>query len=336
MLFQAVGWPVLSAGSLLQILQEFGQTWCRYKGSQPPRWVPGLVLRKQALCKGYADIFFLFLTLLSFHLFKVTCHQSSLPTWFWLSSTCFWRSHPKNLWGAQHRYTVAVRPILNEHPMLWETLRNIVFTLIFQNVFLIEINRNLKASPFCLSSQSPHLRKPREREGNVSFSEILVPPLLWILKRRILFFQICSPFPDSHLTFSSSLFLMTIFFLPHCFSFFSSSPSSAPLVSPSGSVLLIGLLPSAATLISPTYTFPIFVSPRLSTRSFPVLFPPRFSKPNTARASFPFLPPINWAFHEFSLLVVALQLSNLLLNETGTAPDKCTTKNQPASARKLS
>lgn len=41
-------------------------------------------------------------------------------------------------------------------------------------------------NPFCLSSQSPHLWKPGEREGNVSFSEILVSPCLWFLK-RILF-----------------------------------------------------------------------------------------------------------------------------------------------------
>lgn len=107
---------------------------------------------------------------------------------------------------------------------------------------------------FCLSSQPPHLQKPGEWEGNISFSEILMFPLAFeFLKEEycFIFFQIRLPFPSSHLTFSSSFFLMTIFFLPHCFSFFSSSPSSAPLVSPSGSVLLIALLPSATTLIFP-------------------------------------------------------------------------------------
>ena len=126
----------------------------------------------------------------------------------------------------------------------------------FKTIFLIKINRNLKVNPFCLSSQSSHLWKPGEREGNVSFSEILVFPFVFEFLKEYFFilFQICTPFPNSHLTFSSSLFLMTIFFLPHCFSFFSSSPSSAPLVSPSGSVLLIGLLPSAAALIFPSLT----------------------------------------------------------------------------------
>lgn len=186
--------------------------------------------------------------------------------------------------------------------------------------------------PSLHSSQSPG-------SGKETFlsARCLFPLAFEFLKEEYCFilFQICSAFPDSHLTFSSSLFLMTIFFLPHCFSFLSSSPASAALVSPSGSVLLIALLPSATTALSPSPTFPTLVSPLLSTHSFPVLFPPRFSKGSPARASSPFLPAANWAVHEFPLLVAALQLSSSPFDEMGTAPDKSQPENYPGGWKSL-
>lgn len=78
-------------------------------------------------------------------------------------------------------------------------------------------------TPFCLSSQPPHLPKPREWEGNVSFSKMLVSPCLWILKRRILFHTLpnllCLPRLSPYLLFlpllddyflSSSLFFFPL------------------------------------------------------------------------------------------------------------------------------
>lgn len=78
-------------------------------------------------------------------------------------------------------------------------------------------------TPFCFSSQPPHLPKPGEWEGNVSFSEMLVSPRLWILKRRILFHTLpnlrCLPRLSPYLLFlpllddyflSSSLFFFPL------------------------------------------------------------------------------------------------------------------------------
>lgn len=63
----------------------------------------------------------------------------------------------QKIFGGLSTGTVAMHPILNKHSMPWATLWNIVFTLIFQNIFLIEINKLKSKSflPFFPVSTSP-------------------------------------------------------------------------------------------------------------------------------------------------------------------------------------
>lgn len=149
-----------------------------------------------------------------------------------------------------------------------------------------------------------------------------VSPCLQVHKRRILFhilpnlhsippispYLLFLPFPDDYFLSSSLFFFLLVFsqLCSSCFTIWFCSPYQ---------LLSLCCKPS----FSPAYTFPFFVSPCLSTRSLPVLFPSWVLKRNTGRASTPFLPATKPAFREFSLLLVARQLSSLLFDQTGVA-----------------
>lgn len=171
----------------------------------------------------------------------------------------------RNIWGFPD-LSYSTCPTFNRRPILdWVTAWNIVFITFFQKYFPYWNKQRLQ---WLLSAFLPSLhtsQSPGSGKETFLSARCLFPLAFEFLKGEYCFilFQICSAFPDSHLTFSSSLFLMTIFFLPHCFSFLSSSPAFAALVSPSGSVLLIALLPSATTRVFPLshLPHPCFSSP---------------------------------------------------------------------------
>lgn len=114
------------------------------------------------------------------------------------------------------RNNVAITPILHLHT--WVALSN-SFYINFSQTFPCWNKQPHEAQPShpfpASTSQGPERKQGFQWDPCVSLR-------LSVLKKGILFHfpPDLHSIPCSHLTFSSSLLLMTIFFLPHCFSFF--------------------------------------------------------------------------------------------------------------------
>lgn len=185
------------------------------------------------------------------------------------------------------RNNVAITPILHLHT--WVALSN-SFYINFSQTFPCWNKQPHEAQPShpfpASTSQGPERKQGFQWDPCVSLR-------LSVLKKGILFHfpPDLHSIPCSHLTFSSSLLLMTIFFLPHCFSFF-----LLTLLLLFHHLVLFSLsapFPLLQSLIFPPLTpspslFPLCLSPH----SFPVPFPPWVSKRNTARADAPLLLPL--------------------------------------------